>query len=99
MIVEVIQLPLGERPDDDTDCIKIEELTDGRFGLTGTVLCHLSGEDADSVSLVETDYFDRISKAEEAGIVWANAQGVQTLYVGYGTLARPIEQTDVDGPL
>jgi hypothetical protein len=97
--VHVIQLALGQRPDDDTDCIKVEELTDGRFGLTGTVLCQLSGEDANSVSLVETDYFDQMSEAEEAGIVWANAQGVQTLYVGYGTLAQPIEQTDVDGPL
>jgi hypothetical protein len=40
-----------------------------------------------------------MSEAEEAGIVWANAQGVQTLYVGYGTLAYPTEKTDVDGPL
>jgi hypothetical protein len=97
--VEIIRLALGQRPSDDTDCIKIEELSDGRFALTGTALCQLSGEDADSVSLVGTDYFDGMSEAEEAGIVWANAQGVHTLYVGYGTLAQPIQQTDVDGPL
>lgn len=97
--MDVIRLALGQRPSDDTDCIKIEQLSDGRFALTGTALCQVSGEDADSVSLVETDYFEAMSEAEEAGIVWANAQGVQTLHVGYGTLAHPIEQTEVDGPL
>jgi hypothetical protein len=97
--VEIIRLALGQRPSDNTDCIKIEESSDGRFALTGTALCQLSGEDADSVSLVETDHFDQMSEAEEAGIVWANAQGVQTLHVGYGTLAHPIERTDVDGPI
>lgn len=97
--MDVIRLALGKRPSDDTDCIKIEELSDGRFALTGTALCQLSGEDADSVSLVETDHFNEMSEAEEAGIVWANAQGVQTLYVGYGTLAQPIERADVDGPI
>ncbi len=97
--MEVIRLAIGQRPSDDTDCIKIEELSDGRFALAGTALCQLSGEDADSVSLIETDSYDGMSDAEEAGIVWANAQGVQTLHVGYGTLAHPIERTDVDGPL
>jgi hypothetical protein len=97
--VEIIRLALGQRPSDNTDCIKIEESSNGRFALTGTALCQLSGEDADSVSLVETDHFDEMSEAEEAGIVWANAQGVQTLHVGYGTLAHPIERTDVDGPI
>jgi hypothetical protein len=97
--MDVIRLALGQRPSDDTDCIKIEELSNGRFALTGTALCQLSGEDADSVSLVDTDHFNDISEAEEAGIVWANAQGVQTLHIGYGTLACPIEQTDVDRPL
>jgi hypothetical protein len=29
--VEIIRLALGQRPSDDTDCIKIEELSDGRF--------------------------------------------------------------------
>jgi hypothetical protein len=40
-----------------------------------------------------------MSELEKASIVWANAQGVQTLHIGYGTLACPIEPTDVDGPL
>jgi hypothetical protein len=97
--MDIIRLALGQRPSDDSDCIKIEEVSDGRFALTGTALCQLSGEDADSVSLVDTDHFNDISEAEEAGIVWADAQGVQTLHVGYGTLAHPIEPTDVDGPL
>jgi len=97
--VEIIRLAPGQRPSDDTDCIKIEELSDGRFALTGTALCQLSGEDADSVSLVATSPFHKMSEAEEAGIVWANAQGVQTLHIGYGTWAHPMERADVDGPV
>ena len=97
--MEVIKLEPGQRPPDDSDCIKVEETADGRFALTGTVLCQQGGDDAESVSLVETATFEKMSEAEEAGVVWANAQGVQVLHVGYGTLARPIAQTAIDEPL
>ena len=97
--MEIIRLAVGQRPSNDTDCIKIEEMSDGRFALTGTALCQLNGEDAESVSLVATERYAGMAEAEEAGLVWANAQGVQTLHVGYGTLAQPIELADVDGPL
>jgi hypothetical protein len=40
-----------------------------------------------------------MADAEEAGLVWANAQGVRLLYVGYGTLEHPIAQSLVDRPL
>ena len=96
--MEIIKLKLGQRPSDDTDCVKIEETSDGRFALTGTVLCQ-GGDDAESVSLVETATFEKMSEAEEAGLVWANAQCVQVLYMGYGTLDRPIPQSAIDGPL
>jgi len=96
--LEIIRLELGQRPD-DTDCVKVEETSDGRFALTGTVMCQQSGEDAESVSLVGTATFEQMSEAEEAGLVWANAQGVQVLYVGYGTLDHPIARTAVDEPL
>ncbi len=97
--LKIIKLELGRRPDNDTDCVKIEETSDGRFALTGTALCQQSYDDIGSVSLVETATFERLSEAEEAGIVWANAQGVQVLYVGYGTLDHPIAQSEIDGPL
>ncbi len=97
--MEVIKLALGQRPADDTDCVKIEETSNGRFALTGTVLCQQSDDDSETVSLVETATFEKLSDAEEAGLVWANAQGVQVLYVGYGTLDHPIAQTEIDGPL
>ncbi len=97
--MEIIKLGLGQRPDNDTDCVKIEETSDGRFALTGTVLCQQSDDDSESVSLVGTSTFERMSEAEEAGIVWASAQGVQVLYVGYGTLDCPIAQSEIDRPL
>ena len=97
--MQVIRLGLGQRPSDDSDCIKVEETADGRFALTGTVLCQQGGDDVESVSLVETATFERMSDAEEAGVVWANAQGVEVLHVGYGTLDYPMEQGTIDGPL
>ncbi len=97
--MEIIRLELGERPENDTDCVKIEETSDGRFALTGTALCQLNDDDNESVSLVGTSTFERMWEAEEAGIVWANAQGVQVLYVGYGTVNHPIAQSEIDGPL
>jgi hypothetical protein len=97
--LEIIRLELGQRPSDDTDCVKIEETSDGRFALTGTVMCLQGNNDAESVSLVETTTFEKMSEAEEAGIVWANAQGVQVLHVGYGTREHPIAETAIDRPL
>ncbi len=97
--MEIIRLELGQRPADDTDCVKVEETSDGRFGLTGTVMCQQGGDDFESVSLVGTATFEQMSEAEEAGLVWANAQGVQVLYVGYGTMDHPIARTAVDEPL
>jgi hypothetical protein len=97
--VEIIKLELGQRPGNDTDCVKIEETSEGRFALTGTALCQQGEDAAESVTLVETATFDEVSEAEEAGIVWANAQGVQVLYVGYGTLDHPIAQAEIDRPL
>ncbi len=96
--MEVIKLELGQRPTDDTDCVKIEETSDGRFALTGTVMCQ-QGDDTESVSLVGTATFEQMSEAEEAGLVWANTQGVQVLHVGYGTIDDPIAQTAIDEPL
>lgn len=97
--MEIRRLKLGQRPPDDTDCVKIEETADGRFALSGTVLCQQGGDGAESVSLIETAAFDQMPAAEEAGIVWANAQGVQVLHIGYGTLEHPIELSVIDKPL
>ncbi len=96
--MEIINLELGQRPSDDSDCVKIEQTSDGRFALTGTVMCQ-QGDDTESVSLVGTATFEKMSEAEEAGVVWANAQGVQVLFVGYGTMAQPIARTEIDEPL
>ncbi len=62
-------------------------------------MCQRGGDDSESVSLVETATFEQMSEAEQAGFVWADAQGVQVLYVGYGTMAHPIARTEVDEPL
>ena len=96
--MQIIKLEVGQRPPDDSDCIRIEETEDGRFALTGTALCE-KDEDTESVTLVGTRHYDTMSEAEEAGLVWANAQQVKVLHVGYGTLAKPMAMTEVDRPL
>src|SRR4028118_1354872 len=60
--LEVIRLELGQRPSDDTDCVKVEETSDGRFALTGTVLCQ-KGDAAESASPVGTTTFQEPSWA------------------------------------
>jgi hypothetical protein len=97
--LKIVRLALGERPSNDTDCVKIEETSDGRFALTGTALCQQGEDDPESVSLVETATFENMSEAEDAGLVWANAQGVQVLYVGRGTKDHPIAESEIDKPL
>jgi hypothetical protein len=96
--LQIIKLATGQRPPDDSDCIRIEELADGRFALTGTALCE-KDEETESVTLVETRHYDSMAEAEEAGLVWANAQQVKILHVGSGTLANPIALNEIDRPL
>ena len=37
-------------------------------------------------------------QAEEAGIAWATNIGVERLFVSTGTLAHPLELTEIDKP-
>ncbi|RZI56774.1 MAG: hypothetical protein EOP94_04085 [Zymomonas sp.] len=75
-------LPDGEPAPVDADCVNIEPGADGKFMLSGNALC---GEEV--VSLISsTLVFDDRESAREQGIAWADAQGVELLYV---TFAAP----------
>ena len=74
--MDIVRLPVGERAAEDTDCISIEELPDGKFNLTGSIL---AGEE--SVAIVSGITCDTRQAAEEQGAAWAEGCGIQTLYV------------------
>ena len=78
--MEIINLPPGEEAPDDSDCISVQQLPDGTFNLTGAALC---GEE--SVALVSDMLFETEDQANQAGLAWAAAQGVEQLYVATST--------------
>lgn len=98
--MEIIRLPVGEQAPVDVDCIRVEELPDLTYKLTGTALCTVSvDDDADSVSIVDGPVFETIEQAEAAGMAWATHVGVERLFVSAGTLDQPLEVLEIDKPL
>jgi len=94
--MDIVRLPVGEVPPLDEDCLRIEEQPGGSFALTGSAM--RSG-DNDSVSMAGGSDFASAEAAEQAGVAWANEVGVEYLYIGVGTLDRPLELTEADLPL
>ena len=89
--MEIIKLPLGEPAPSDSDCIRIQERSGGRFALAGSVLFQCGDVDAaESVSLIGGDDYASYDDAESAGLAWANNHCADTVYVC---------QSDGDDPL
>lgn len=95
--MDLIRLPVGEQANVDKDCIRIEELEDGSYRLTGTALC-TRGDEGTSVSLVDALTFATRDEAEQVGIAWAESVGVEHLHLSVGTVGRPLELTEIDLP-
>lgn len=74
--MEIVRLPVGKRAEEDTDCISIDELPDGKFNLTGSIL---AGDE--SVAIVSGITCETREAAEEQGAAWAEGCGIETLYV------------------
>lgn len=96
--MEIIRLPVGEQAPVDVDCIRVEEVSESTYKLTGTALC-VGSDDGDSVSIVDGPVFDTIEQAEAAGMAWATDVGVERLFVSTGTLDEPLELIEIDKPL
>ena len=96
--MEIVRLPFGKQASVDADCIRIEEQPGGTDKLTASALC-VGAEDGESVSVVDGPVFASLEQAESAGVAWAANVGVKRLFVSTGTLARPLELIDIDGPL
>lgn len=95
--MEIVRLPVGEQARVDADCIRIEERPDASHKLTASALC-IGSDENQSVSIVGGPVFATHEQAEEAGIAWATNIGVERLFVSTGTLAHPLELTEIDKP-
>jgi hypothetical protein len=88
--MEIIKLAPGELADADTDCIKINETAEGRFTLVASALMACGdGESEESVAMVSSDPYPSYDAAEAAGLAWAAANCVETLYIETGGGAEP----------
>jgi hypothetical protein len=96
--MQTTRLPLGKQAPVEADCLRIEELADGRYKLTGSALC-AEPEGGESVSIVGGPTFDSADAAEAAGRAWAESVGVEHLCVSVGTLSTPLETLEIDGSL
>jgi hypothetical protein len=89
--MEIIKLPPGEMASEDTDCIKINETPDGKFSLVASALMDCGdGDSPESVALVSSDPYASYDDAEAAGLAWAEAHCVATIYIETGGNLEPI---------
>lgn len=89
--MEIVKLPPGEMASEDTDCIKINETGDGSFSLVASALMECGdGDNWESVALVSSETYPSYDDAEAAGLAWAEAHCVKTIYVETGGDPEPV---------
>lgn len=89
--MEIIKLPVGQPASDEADCIRIQELSDGRFRLEGSALLACGdGEEAVSVSLIGGESYPTYEGAEAAGLAWAGEHCVAVVYVSRSDGVKPL---------
>ena len=77
--MEIIRLAEGQSAPPNEDCVNVDALGSDQFGLWANALC---GEEM--VSLIgSTRTFETREQAEDEGLAWADAQGVQTVYLTF----------------
>jgi len=96
--MEIVRLPVGKQASLDADCIRIEEQPGATYKLTASAMC-TGADDGESVSIVGGPVFGTAEEAETTGVAWAVNVGVERLFVSTGTLAHPLELTEIDKPL
>ena len=95
--MEIIKLPPGDMASEESDCIKINETPDGRFSLVASALMECGDADnLESVALVSSETYPSYEAAEAAGLAWAEAHCVETLYIETGGDPEPFRPTPAD---
>lgn len=84
-------LPAGVPAKVEDDCIRIQQLADGQYLLTGTLLARCDEENGDaSVGLIQSEPYPSYEAAEAAGLAWADECGVALLHVSRSNGAEPL---------
>ena len=90
--MEIVKLAPGEMAPIDTDCIKINEASEGAFTLVASALMECGdGDNLESVALISSDPYPTYDDAEAAGLAWAEAHCVATIYIETGGGSEPIK--------
>jgi hypothetical protein len=93
--MEIIRLPHGVLASEDTDCIKINETSEGKFSLVAAALMACGdGDEVESVALVASNPYPSFEAAEAAGLAWAESHCVETIFIETGGTAEPIKSGD-----
>ncbi|WP_116090994.1 hypothetical protein [Sphingomonas crusticola] len=74
--MKIEKLAIGKEAPPETDCILIEEGSDGKFRLNASAL-----DVEESVAIVGGGPYATFEEAEAAGLAWADSHGVETVYV------------------
>ena len=89
--MEIVKLPVGVPAKVEDDCIRIQELSDGNFLLTGSLLASDGDEgDEKSVGLIQSEPYSSYEAAEAAGLAWADECGVALLHVSRSDGTAPM---------
>lgn len=77
--MQIKRLDPGTPAPPNGDCVNVDQLADGTFGLWANALC---GDEM--VSLISTKRaYDTREEAEEQGLAWADAQGAELVYLTF----------------
>ncbi len=80
--MEIIKLPPGERAPEESDCVSIERLDDGRFSLNGSALKSCGdGTEAESVAMIGGEPYRSYDEAEAAGLAWIAEYCAERVFV------------------
>lgn len=80
--MDIVKLPVGEQAPQDSDCISLAHLPDGKVRLEASALIDRGDSEVDeSIALVDGGAYDTIEEAEAAGLAWADSHGVERLFV------------------
>ena len=89
--MEIVKLPPGVPAAVEDDCLRIQQLEDGQFLMTGTLLAG-EGDDLESVGLIESETYPSYEAAEAAGLAWAAECGVAVLHVSRSDGIKPLPE-------
>ena len=80
--MEIVKLPRGETAPEDSDCVSIMAMPDGKYALNCSALQNCDvGDDSESSAVIGGAPYDSYDEAEAAGLAWANEMCTEMVYI------------------